>query len=343
MIEKTSKTVSSDILEVNHLKVYFPIKKGWLFQKNVGFVKAVDDVSFSISKGTTLGVVGESGCGKTTTGLAIARLVNATSGQIIFESQNLSASDKENLRLLRQRIQMVFQDPYASLNPRMTIGNIIADPIRVHGLVRGKAVTERVKELLTTVGLNPDMVNRYPYQFSGGQRQRVGIARALAVNPSLIICDEPVSALDVSIQAQVLNLLKELQQNIGLTYLFISHDLSVIRYISNQIAVMYLGKFVEKADNEELYRNPLHPYTKALLKAVHIPDPHIEKNKSRRPLKGDIPNPANPPKGCHFCTRCPSVMPICFEEPPDLSRVSDGHYVACHLVKPNLTGYGEAG
>lgn len=331
MNNKNQTTRLPSLLEVKDLQVYFPIRKGIFFQRIQGYVKAVDGVSFSIPSGATLGIVGESGCGKTTTGLAISRLIQKTGGEIHYEGNdisNLSTQEKSNLN---RKIQMVFQDPYSSLNPRMTIGNIIADPLKVHQLYRGHALTERVKELLVAVGLNPDMINRYPYQFSGGQRQRVGIARALAVDPSLIICDEPVSALDVSIQAQILNLLTELQAKMGLTYLFISHDLAVVKHISNQIAVMYLGQIVEMTSSERFYREPLHPYSKSLLRAVHVPDPHFEKEKKRSPLRGDIPNPAHPPIGCNFSTRCPEVQERCKCEKPKLIEVSPDHFVACHL------------
>jgi oligopeptide transport system ATP-binding protein len=321
------------LLSVRELKVHFPIKRGIVFQRQIGSVMAVDGVSFDISKGDTLGLVGESGCGKTTTGLAILRLITPTAGDIDFESQSIAVTMSKDRQWIRRNIQMIFQDPFASLNPRMTIGNIIADPLRVHHLVRGKALRDRVKELLDLVGLNPSLVNRYPHQFSGGQRQRVGIARALAVEPSFIVCDEPVSALDVSVQAQILNLLEDLQNKLNLTYLFISHDLAVVRHISDRIAVMYLGRIVELTASKRLYKNPLHPYTQALLAAVHVPDPVVEHRRKRNPLHGDLPNPADPPKGCNFYTRCPIAKEICSVEEPLFKQVEPGQWVACHLVE----------
>lgn len=321
------------LLSVQNLKVHFPIKRGVVFQRQIGSVQAVDGISFDISKGDTLGLVGESGCGKTTTGLAILRLVGTTAGRIEFESRDVTAQAPKGQQALRRSIQMIFQDPFASLNPRMTIGNIIADPIRVHHLASGRALRERVKELLDLVGLNPSLVNRYPHQFSGGQRQRVGIARALAVEPKFIVCDEPVSALDVSVQAQILNLLDDLQNKLNLTYLFISHDLAVVRHISDHIAVMYLGKIVELTESKRLYVNPLHPYTQALLAAVHVPDPTVEHRRKRNPLHGDLPNPANPPEGCNFYTRCPLAKDICAVEEPVFQEVQPEQWVACHLVQ----------
>jgi oligopeptide transport system ATP-binding protein len=278
-------------------------------------------------------LVGESGCGKSTTGRAILQLHRPTGGHVFFEDTDLTTIGGEQLRRMRRRMQMIFQDPYASLNPRMTVGNIVAEPLTVHGLAKGKEARERVEELLSVVGLNPYFVNRYPHEFSGGQRQRIGVARALAVNPDFIVCDEPISALDVSIQAQVINLLEDLQQKFGLTYLFIAHDLSVVRHISDRVAVMYLGKIVELADRQDLYQNPLHPYTQALLSAVPIPDPEIESKRTRIILEGDVPSPVNPPNGCHFHTRCPVVMDICREDPePEFKDAGGGHYVACHKV-----------
>jgi len=325
---------SAPLLKVENLKMHFPITKGIIFQRQVGAIKAVDGVSFTMQKGETLGLVGESGCGKSTTGRAILQLYRPTDGQVVFEGTDLTKTKGEALRRMRRRMQMIFQDPYASLNPRMTVGSIIGEPLEVHKIGANKRERqERVQELLRTVGLNPYFVNRYPHEFSGGQRQRIGVARALAVNPAFIICDEPISALDVSIQAQIINLLEDLQQDLELTYLFIAHDLSVVRHISDRIAVMYLGKIVELASRDDLYANPMHPYTQALLSAVPIPDPVIESERKRIILEGDVPSPANPPQGCNFCTRCPRVMDICREQDPEFKKKSTGHYVACWLYE----------
>jgi oligopeptide transport system ATP-binding protein len=320
------------LLEVRNLKMYFPITQGIIVQRHVGDIKAVDGITFAIHKGETMGLVGESGCGKSTTGRAILQLYRPTDGHVIFNKDDLTTLKGEALRRKRRQMQMIFQDPYASLNPRMTVGNIIGEPLEVHSIYRSKAERrERVQELLKVVGLNPYFVNRYPHEFSGGQRQRIGVARALAVNPEFIVCDEPISALDVSIQAQIINMLEDLQAEFGLTYLFIAHDLSVVRHISDRIAVMYLGKLAELAERDELYDKPLHPYTQALLSAVPIPDPAIEEKRQRIILEGDVPSPAHPPKGCNFCTRCPRVMDICYDVDPEFRDLGGGHWVACHL------------
>ncbi len=317
------------LLDVRALKMYFPITQGILIQRRIGWVRAVDDVSFYINRGETLGLVGESGCGKSTTGRAILQLYRPTAGQVVLEGEDLTRVGGGALRRTRRKMQMIFQDPYASLNPRMTVGSIIAEPLEIHHLARGKAKQERVAELLRMVNLKPYFANRYPHEFSGGQRQRIGIARALAVNPKLIIADEPVSALDVSIQAQVLNLLESLQKEFGLTYLFIAHDLSVVKHISDRIAVMYLGKIVEMAPADELFANPQHPYTEALLSAVPIPNP--EMRRERIILPGDVPSPINPPAGCRFHTRCLYAQPSCRIDPPAFEDIGGGrdHFVAC--------------
>jgi oligopeptide transport system ATP-binding protein len=331
-------TMTGDILlTVSDLKMHFPITKGIVFQRQVGAIKAVDGVNFELYRGETLGLVGESGCGKSTTGRAILQLYRPTAGEVVFEGKDLTKVKGEELRKMRRRMQMIFQDPYASLNPRMTVGSIVGEPLEVHGIgATKKERQERVQELLKIVNLNPYFINRYPHEFSGGQRQRIGIARALAVNPAFIVCDEPISALDVSIQAQIINLLEDLQEEFGLTYLFIAHDLSVVRHISDRIAVMYLGKIVELADRDELYATPMHPYTQALLSAVPIPDPVIENQRQRIILEGDVPSPANPPKGCHFSTRCPRVMDRCRQEEPPFKTYSSGHFVACWLYEDGV-------
>jgi oligopeptide transport system ATP-binding protein len=321
------------LVKVENLKKYFPITRGIIIQKEIGAVRAVDDISFDIHRGETLGLVGESGCGKSTTGRTIIQLYRPTSGKVYYEDRDLSTLTGGDLRHLRRNMQIIFQDPYASLDPRMTVGNIIAEPLEIHGIGKSKKERrERVKELLRLVGLNPYFINRYPHEFSGGQRQRIGVARALALEPEFIVCDEPISALDVSIQAQVVNLLEELQNSLGLTYLFIAHDLSMVRLISDRTAVMYLGKIVELAEREELYNNPLHPYTQALLSAVPIPDPVAERNRQRVILEGDVPSPANPPLGCNFHPRCPIAEGICRAEEPEWREVIPNHWVACHLV-----------
>jgi oligopeptide transport system ATP-binding protein len=320
------------LIQVRGLKKYFPITQGILIQREIGAVKAVDDVSFDIYRGETLGLVGESGCGKTTTGRTLIQLYKPTDGHVLFEGQDLAGMNNKDLRRLRQHMQMIFQDPYASLNPRWTISRIIGEPIRVHKINQGKSNLERVEELLETVKLNANYMNRYPHEFSGGQRQRIGIARALASNPSFIVCDEPISALDVSIQAQIVNLLEDLQEQFGLTYLFIAHDLSMVRHICNRVAVMYLGVIVELADRDELYENPLHPYTQALLSAVPVPDPRATRARKRIILEGDPPSPADPPSGCRFHPRCSIAKEHCKTDVPVWREIGPDHWVACHEV-----------
>jgi oligopeptide transport system ATP-binding protein len=324
------------LVQVRRLKKYFPITRGAIIQRHIGDIKAVDDVSFDIYKGETLGLVGETGSGKTTVGRTMLRLYEPTDGDIVFDGTDLMSLRGAELRAMRRRMQMIFQDPYASLNPRMTVGSIIGEPLEVHMVAHGREKQERVQELLRLVGLNPYFVNRYPHEFSGGQRQRIGIARALALNPDLIICDEPISSLDVSIQAQVVNLLEELQREMGLTYLFIAHDLSMVRHISDRMAVMYLGKIMELTDRDEIYLNPLHPYTQALMSAVPVPDPVVEEKRQRIILEGDVPSPAHPPVGCNFSTRCPRAIDICGEREPEFLEVKPGHFCACHLVEREL-------
>jgi oligopeptide transport system ATP-binding protein len=320
------------LLQVRDLKKHFPIYRG-VFQRQVGAVRAVDGITFDVYQGETLGLVGESGCGKSTAGRTILQLYKPTAGSVVFDGVDLVHIKAEEMRQMRRKIQMIFQDPYASLNPRMTVGEIVGEPLMVHNMASGREIEERVKDLLDKVNLNPSFSSRYPHEFSGGQRQRIGIARALALQPSFIICDEPISALDVSIQAQVVNLLEELQKQFNLTYMFIAHDLSMVRHISDRIAVMYLGVLVELADRNTLYHEPLHPYSQALLSAVPIPDPILEEQRSRVILQGDVPSPANPPSGCRFRTRCPiAEIGLCDLSQPEFREVKPGHFVACHKV-----------
>jgi peptide/nickel transport system ATP-binding protein len=326
--------VDGNLVELENLRVWFPIKSGIVLDRHVGDIRAVDDVSLEIKRGETLGLVGESGCGKSTVGRTILRLYKPTSGRIVFDGEDISQLGEGALRPLRRRMQMVFQDPFASLNPRHSVGRIVGEPLRTHGLADGKGAAARVRELLNTVGLPADAAGRYPHEFSGGQRQRIGLARALAVNPDFVVADEPVSALDVSIQAQIINLLEQLQDEFDLTYLFIAHDLAVVRHISDRIAVMYLGWIVEISSAVELYENPLHPYTISLLSAVPIPDPVVERTRDSILLAGDLPSPANPPPACRFHTRCPYVQPTrCREEVPKLRALASGHVVACHWAE----------
>jgi oligopeptide transport system ATP-binding protein len=324
------------ILEVKNLKKYFNLRGGFLSQKSAGSVKAVDDISFYIKKGETFGLVGESGCGKSTTSRVILRLTNPTSGQALYNGDDIFKMNNRQMFNTRRDIQIIFQDPYASLSPRMTVGDIIGEPLEIHSIGDKKSRRKKVKELLKTVGLNPEHINRYPHEFSGGQRQRIGIARALALTPKLILCDEPVSALDVSVQAQILNLMNNLQKEFDLTYLFIAHDLSVVKHVSNRVAVMYLGKIVEVADSKDLYEKPLHPYTMGLLSAVPIPDPEVERKRKRIILQGDVPSPINPPGGCRFHPRCPNAQEICSVQEPELKKhdISSGedHIAACFFA-----------
>jgi len=329
----TSTGGSDSLLSVRGLKMYFPVTAGVLIPRAVGHVKAVDGVSFDIRRGETLGLVGESGCGKTTLGRCILQLEKASAGDIIFDGQLIRDLDRHALNRLRQRIQVVFQDPYSSLNPRMTIGDIVAEPMYVHGIEKDRRKRDdKVRELLTVVGLNARFATRYPHEMSGGQRQRVGIARALSLNPEFIVCDEAISALDVSIQAQVINLLEDLRESLGLTYLFIAHDLSVVRHISNRVAVMYLGRIVELAPSDELFENPLHPYTRALINAVPTPDPDVEHARAHAPLQGEVPSPMHPPPGCVFNPRCPLAVESCRRQVPEIRELRPGHFVACTEV-----------
>lgn len=322
---------TESLISIKQLKKYFPITKGVLFQKHIGDVKAVDGVSFEIKKGETLGLVGESGCGKTTTGRTLLQLYRPTTGNILYAGKDLTKMSDKELKPYRPKLQIIFQDPYASLNSRMTVENIISEAMVFHNIVPRSESSKRVQELLELVGLNKNYARRFPHEFSGGQRQRIGIARALATNPDFIVCDEPISALDVSIQAQVVNLLEDLKQKLGLTYLFIAHDLSMVRHISDRVAVMYLGRIVELTDKDALYQDPKHPYTKALISAIPIPDPEIEEKREAIELKGDVISPSEAPKGCNFASRCPKVMEKCWEIEPEYREVSKEHFCACHL------------
>ena len=328
---------SKPLVEVQDLKKHFPVTRGLILQRRVGFVRAVDGVSFTIQRGETLGMVGESGCGKTTVGRTMLGLYPATSGKVVIDGSDILHARGRDMLNIRRKAQIIFQDPYASLNPRWTVSSIVTEPMRVHKLFASdRERTERARELMALVGLNPNLINRFPHEFSGGQRQRIGIARALASDPSFIVCDEPISALDVSIQAQVVNLLEELQDQFGLTYLFIAHDLSMVRHICDRVAVLYLGVMVELADRNELYENPLHPYTQALLSAVPIPDPRKDRARKRTILTGDVPSPLNPPAGCRFHTRCPIAMDICRQQVPEWREAAPHHWVACHAVTGSL-------
>ncbi len=335
--EQSPTGIGDVLVDVKNIKMYFPVSSGMLFQRTMAYIKAVDDVSFVVRQGETLGLVGESGCGKTTTGRCILQLYRPTAGQIFFEGQELTQLSNRHMRSMRRRMQVIFQDPYSSLNPRMTAGNIIGEPLVVHRMVQGKAeYREKVADLLQNVGLNPYMADRFPHEFSGGQRQRIGVARALSVSPKFIVADEPVSALDVSIQAQIINLLEDLQGRYNLTYLFIAHDLSVVRHISDRVGVMYLGHIVEMADRNDIYRDPAHPYTRALLSAVPIPDPVADAKRERVLLSGEVPSPLNPPTGCVFHPRCPIATEQCSQVLPELRQVRSNHWAACIRTE----GYG---
>jgi peptide/nickel transport system ATP-binding protein len=339
MSEPAVASTNGNLVEIEELKVYFPIKSGIVLDRHVGDVKAVDDVSFEIRRGETLGLVGESGCGKSTLGRALLMLYKPTAGKILFDGRDLTTLPAEEVRTLRRRMQIVFQDPFASLNPRHSVARIVGEPLRVHGLANRRQAANRVRVLLETVGLPPDAGTRYPHEFSGGQRQRIGLARALALNPDFVVADEPVSALDVSIQAQIINLFEELQSQFNLTYLFIAHDLAVVRHISDRVAVMYLGTIVEVSPSADLYETPLHPYTISLLSAIPIPDPEVERARKPILLAGDLPSPANPPEACRFHTRCPYVQDTrCRDEAPPLRELAPGHTVACHWAEQIKSG-----
>ena len=320
----------NNLIQIKNLSKYFKSKNGF-FSGNKGLLKAVDGISFDIKKGETLGLVGESGCGKSTLGRTLLKLYKPTAGEIYYDSKEIGNLSNKHMLPYRKDMQMIFQDPYASLNPRLTVGDIVGESLDIHNLATGKEREEKIKYYLNRVGLNSNHISRYPHEFSGGQRQRIGIARALAVNPKFIVCDEPISALDVSIQAQIVNMLEELQEDLGLTYLFIAHDLSMVKHISNRVGIMYLGKLVEISESNEVYGNPLHPYTQALLSAIPIPNPDVAKNRKRIILEGDIPSPIDPPPGCRFKSRCRYAKPICGEKEPTLKEVAKGHCVACHL------------
>jgi oligopeptide transport system ATP-binding protein len=322
------------LVKVENLKIHFPIHRGVIFSRHAGAVKAVDGITFDVAKNETFGLVGESGCGKSTTGRGILQLIRPTAGKVTFEGEDLTRLNREAIRRLRPKMQMIFQDSYASLNPRHSVGKIIGDPLVIHGVTKMNSaeLKERVGELMSLVGLNPSFASRFPHEFSGGQRQRIGVARALALNPKFIVCDEPISALDVSIQAQIVNLLQDLQAQFGLSYLLIAHDLNMVRYVSNRVAVMYLGKIMEMADRKTLFINPLHPYTKSLISAVPVPNPHLERKRERIILTGEVPSPANPPSGCVFHTRCPLAVARCSAEIPEYRQMEAGTFVACHLV-----------
>ncbi len=327
------------LVQVENLKKHFPINEGLIWSRQTGAVKAVDGVSFEINRGETLGLVGESGCGKSTTGRTILQLLKPTSGRVIFDGVDLTTLDKKEIRKLRPRMQMIFQDIYSSLNPRHSVGTIVCEPLVVNKIANRRSMKERLEELLLLVGLNPGHADRYPHEFSGGQRQRIGIARALALNPDFIVCDEPISSLDVSIQAQIVNLLQDLQDQLGLSYLFISHDLSMIRHVSNHVAIMYLGRIVELGNEDEIYTHPFHPYTQSLISVAPIPHPRVERNRQKIIIKGELPSPVNPPKGCYFHPRCPYAEEVCSMESPRWEEYESGHYAACHLAdKLNLRG-----